>query len=296
MSRATASDRGATVVGDLALRLANQVIEACARRDIVLMPLKGVLLLGRWPGLLGRRDLVDFDLLVRAEDLEGVTLALDTLGFKPTVHTSAGTTFASDSWPLTVDVHHRLFPHGLFGMSTEGTFHRAEPDASLFAAPIARMSDADLIAHLVGHFVKGRGAFTDDTSLSDIRWILDQDLLRPEMVGALGRHLRSLGLQRAAGYTLGHPTFRDEPIATEVLRSLALSRADRAVIALAVAGTRGNGGTPPWWTPHLLNHSLLAGSRSLADHVNEAGRRSLAHLTHRWGSKLRRSSGIRATR
>ena len=54
------------LVGELALSLANQVIAACAEQGIVLMPLKGVLLLGRWPSLRGRRDLVDIDLLVRA--------------------------------------------------------------------------------------------------------------------------------------------------------------------------------------------------------------------------------------
>ena len=61
----TARDRlRTTLLGELALRLANQVLEASAERGIVLMPLKGALLLGRWPALRGRRDLVDIDLLV----------------------------------------------------------------------------------------------------------------------------------------------------------------------------------------------------------------------------------------
>ncbi len=87
----TAQDRLRTaIVGELALRLANQVFEACAERGIVLMPLKGVLLLGRWPALRGRRDLVDIDLLVRSSDVEEVAHVLRALGFEATVSSSAG--------------------------------------------------------------------------------------------------------------------------------------------------------------------------------------------------------------
>ena len=123
----TAQDRLRTaLVGEMALRLANQVFEACAERGIVVMPLKGVLLLARWPALRGRRDLVDIDLLVRSSDVGALTLALHALGFEATVSSSAGSTFASDSWPLSIDVHEHLFPHGLFRMSTDGVFSRAE--------------------------------------------------------------------------------------------------------------------------------------------------------------------------
>ncbi|MBW1762661.1 MAG: nucleotidyltransferase family protein [Deltaproteobacteria bacterium] len=127
------------LVGELALSLANQVFEACAERD----------------------------LLVRSSDVEAVTRVLQALGFEPTVSSSAGRTFASNSWPLAIDMHHHLFPHGMFRMSTDGVFSRAQIDASLFAAPAARMSDEDLFAHLIGHFVKGRGTFRQDTSLDD---------------------------------------------------------------------------------------------------------------------------------
>jgi hypothetical protein len=145
MSQATADvpDRhGVAVVGELALRLTNQVVEACAERGIVLMPLKGALLISRWPVLRGQRDLVDIDLLVRPADFQTVTQVLCTVGFVPTVRSSSGATFVSDAWPLSVDVHHRLFPHGLFRMSTDGVFSRAELDDSLFATPIARMSES----------------------------------------------------------------------------------------------------------------------------------------------------------
>ncbi len=284
-----------TLVGELALRLANQVLEACAERGIVLMPLKGALLLGRWPALRGRRDLVDIDLLVRSSDVEAVTLALQALGFEATVGSTAGRTFASDSWPLSIDLHHHLFPHGLFRMSTDGVFSRADIDASLFSTPIARMSDEDVFAHLIGHFVKGRGTFHQDTSLDDIRWLLREGLYRLQDADELGSHFRALGLQRAAGYVLGHESFRDEPIARAAVRSLELSRWERVAIAVARLGTRANAGSPRWWTPHLLDRSFVAGSRSLFAHADEGTRRQVTRFTRGRGSKWRRSSVTEAT-
>jgi hypothetical protein len=293
----TAQDRlRISLVGDLALSLANQVFEACAERGIVLMPLKGVLLLGRWPALRGRRDLVDIDLLVRSSDAEALTLVLQALGFEATVSSTAGRTFASDSWPLSIDVHHHLFPHGLFGMSTDGVFSRADIDALLFSAPVARMSDEDVFAHLIGHFVKGRGTFHQDTSLDDIRWLLGQSLYRLEDADALGSRCRALGLQRAAGYVLGHESFLDEPIARAAVRSLELSRWDRMAIAVARLDTSANAGSPRWWTPHLLDRSFVAGSRSLFVHANEATHRLLTRFTRRRGSTWRTGSVTEATR
>jgi len=292
----TAQDRLRTaLVGDLALNLANQVFKACGERGIMVMPLKGVLLLGRWPALRGRRDLVDIDLLVRSSDLEALTLALHALGFEATVSSSAGSTFASDSWPLSIDVHRHLFPHGLFRMCTGGVFSRAEMDASLFAAPIALMSDEDVFAHLIGHFVKGRGTFRRDTSLDDIRWLLGERVYRLEDADALGRHFRALGLQRAAGYVLRHESFRDEPIARAAVRSLELSRWDRLVIAVARLDTSVNAGSPRWWTPHLLDRSFVAGSRSLVAHADEAARRLVTRFRRRRGSKWRTGSATEAT-
>jgi len=208
------------VVGEVALRLANQVIEACAERGIVLMPLKGLFLLRRWPSLQGRRDLVDIDFLVRPSDFETASQAIRSLGFEATVRSSAGATFASDEWPLSIDLHHDLFPHGLFHMSTEGVFSRAERDQALFPGPVVRMSDADLFAHLIGHFVKGLGSFRDDTSLDDLRWLLRQGVFRPDDAGALAAHLEAMGLRRAARFVLSHESFANEPVASAALRSV----------------------------------------------------------------------------
>lgn len=259
--------------GELAVRLANQVVEACAEREAVVMPLKGVLLLAKWPALRGRRDLVDIDLLVRAVDLETVALVLRSLGFEETVRSSAGAAFVSHAWPLSIDVHHELFPHGLFRMPTEGVFARANLDGSLFAAPVACMSDEDLFAHLVGHFVKGRGMFHEDKSLDDIRWLLRRGIFRLDDAGALAAHLRELGLRRAAGYVLGHESFRHEPVASALFDSLGLSRLDLMAVGVAHLGTKSHGGSPRWWTPHLLDRSLVAGSRSLFAHADEGTRR-----------------------
>jgi len=282
MLRATAADRQrAAVLGDLALRLANQVIEASAERGIVLMPLKGALLLARWPALRGERDLVDVDLLVRATDFRTMTQVLNTLDFEPTLRTSAGATFVGDAWPLSIDVHHCLFPHGMFRAPTEEVFARAALDESMFAAPVARMSDADLLGHLVGHFVKGRGTFRGDRSPDDIRWLLRQGVYGVEDAEALSAHLCELGLRRAAQYVLGHESLRREPVATAALHALGHALADHAAVAIARLSTSSNDDTPRWWTPHLLEQSLVAGSRSLLAHANEGSRRFIGRIGHR---------------
>lgn len=278
----SSSTGGVALMGELALRLANQVIAGCAEHGIVLMPLKGVLLLSRWPSLRGRRDLVDIDLLVRPSDLETVTHVLGRQGFEPTVGSSAGIALVNEAWPLSIDLHHTLFPHGLFRASTDELFARAELDASLFSAPVARMTDHDLVAHLIGHFVKGRGTFRRDTSLDDLRWLLGQGLFRAEDSEVLGAHLRELGLQRAAGYVLGHESLQAEPFAPDTLRSLRLSRLDRVAIAAAHLGTSAYEGIPRWWTPHLLDQSFLAGSRSLLTHADEAVRRAVVRAMEDW--------------
>ena len=267
------------LVGELALRLGNQLIVACAEHGVVLMPLKGLLLLGRWPSLRGRRDLVDIDVLVRSSDVEVVARVLRTLGFEETVRSSAGGTFSSDAWPLSIDIHRRLFPHGLFHVSSDGVFCRARRDESLFAGAVARMSDDDLFAHLIGHFVKGRGTFLQDTSLDDVRWLLKQSCFQLEDAERMGAHFRALGLHRAAGYVLAHESFRNEPVASAVVRSLRLSRADRTTIALARLGTGVRRGSPPWWTPHLLDGSLIAGAHSILNHADEAAHRLVGHVT-----------------
>ncbi len=141
------------------------------------------------------------------------------------------------------------------------------------------MSDEDVFAHLIGHFVKGRGTFRRDRSLRDLRWLLKQGLFRVEDADSLGARLRDLGLQRAAGYVLGHESLRDEPVACAVARSLRLSGLDRVSIAVARLGARSNLDTPRWWTPHLLDQSLVAGSRSLIAHADEGRRRLVGRLT-----------------
>jgi hypothetical protein len=269
------------LVGELALRLANEVIESCVTRGVVTMPLKGVLLLARWPELLGTRDLVDVDLLVRPDDMPAVVEVLKPHGFEKTAASSASVTFASEASPFSVDVHHRLFPHGLFHAPTAGMFARAADDATLFAAPVALMSDEDLMAHLIGHFVKGRGVFGSDKSLGDIRWLLEQGVFPLGAVEALAAHLQQLGLQRAAGYTLGHESFRPYPLVAALLRSLRLTPIDSLVIAGARLDTKLHASEPRWWTPHLLDRSLPAGSRSLALHAEEGALRLARALVER---------------
>lgn len=106
-------------------------------------------------------------------------------------------------------------------------------------------------------------------------------MFRIEGGGALGAHLRKLGLQRAAAYTLRDESFKDDAIVQMLLRSLRLTPVDRAVVAAARLETRLHGNAPRWWTPHILDRSLFAGSRSLVDHAEEGGRRVARQLVER---------------
>jgi hypothetical protein len=81
---------------------------------------------------------------------------------------------------------------------------------------------------------------------------------------------------------LGHESLRAEPFAGDTLRFLRLSRLDHVAIAAAHLGTSANQGIPRWWTPHLLDQSFLAGSRSLLNHADEAVRRAVVRAMDDW--------------
>lgn len=262
-------DRAAWLAADLALRLADEAIVGLAQAGIVCAPLKGVLLLARWSELRGHRDLADVDLLVTREDFARAERRLRELGFDPTSRTNRGVTLARDDWPLSIDLHHRLFGPRLFEMPTTGLIARAERDETSFAAPVMRLADMDFLAHVVGHAVKSRLRPDDEFVLGDVAWLLRKLPIDPETCAA---HIESLQMRRAAGYVFGAAASKGEPVAREILRHLHLDARDRAAIRAA------NAFPHRYWTPHLLNGSVGRGARSLSVQL----RQDLGRRARRW--------------
>lgn len=243
------------LAADLARRLTDDALRVLADHGILAAPLKGVLLLARWPELRGRRDLADVDLLVTRETFTQCERLLSKLGFAATSRTNRGATLATDAWPLTLDLHHDLFSPHLFDMPTHRVLGRAERDDQLFDLPVLRLDDRDLFAHVIGHAVKSRFSPNAPHVVEDLSWLLaalDIDASR------YASHLRDARMRRAAGYLLGTPPIATLATAPQILAELRLGPVDKAAIRTA----RVSPGA--YWTPHVLNGSANRGLRSFA--------------------------------
>jgi hypothetical protein len=271
-TESSSSVRAVELAADLAQRLAHDALDALASRGITAAPLKGVLLLRLWPELRGRRDLSDVDLLVSPGEFTTSVDALCTLGFEVTSQTTRGATLASDKWPLSLDLHHRLFPPFLFRFPTAALLQRAERNELLFDRPILRLDDRDLFAHVLGHAVKSRVPADAEHVVDDVEWLLRALDVEPRRYAT---HLRRAGMRRAAAYVLGSHACRALPRAAELVEQLHLSAPDRATIRLARAQPMA------YFTPHLLNESFVRGAASFAAQVPEA----LHWRVRRWASR-----------
>jgi hypothetical protein len=274
-SRPAAEVRAQELAANLALRLTGEALEALGRIGICAAPLKGVVLLSRWPELQGHRDLADVDLLVAPEEFVMAVQALRVQGFEPTSYTFHGTTLVHSDWPLSIDLHHRLFGPHLFDMPTAAVLARAQRDDTSFGAPSMRLCDADLFAHIVGHAVKSRMRPEDVRAVDDIRWLLQTLAIHPT---EYANHLRHLGLHRAAAYVLGARAYRKEPLAHEIVERLGLDVHDRTAIRAA--------GVWPtaYWTPHVLNPRPMQRALSFSAQVRE----DLGWRVRRWSSSWAR--------
>lgn len=268
-------DRAAELVADFARRLTHEALVALRRAGIAAAPLKGVLLLARWPELRGLRDLIDVDLLVSPDDFAAAEQSLRALGFTPTSTTHHGATLEKRGWPLSIDLHHRLFGPHLFNLPTPALLARAGRDETLFEAPILRLDDMDLFAHIIGHAVKSRFSASYEPVVNDVRWLLANLSVDPR---AYASHLRKSGMHRAAGYVLGAKATREEPLAQAIVASLELDASDR--IAIAIAGAWPSA----YWTPHSLNGRLTNGAWSLGAQLRE----DLGWRARRWLSSAER--------
>ena len=255
------------VAAEIAQSLLSRVLNALDRHKIRCIPLKGALLHARWPMLRKNRSLADIDILVEPTNFAQALTALRQAGFSLTVRTRTGAVLVDDAWPLPIDLHQSLFPKGHFALHTEDVFNRAESNALWQSDFALQMSDNDLIAHLIGHLVKGRQVRDAFHGTDDIIWSMNH--LRLPIVECAD-HLLALGLRRAAAYALHSPRCLADEKTNALLQALELNAMDRTIVSICEKLG------PALWTPHALNTSLpmaaLSGTLHAVDKVRRIAR------------------------
>lgn len=231
------------------------------------MPLKGVLLGATvYPSALAR-DMQDVDVLVPPERFAEALECLSSVGYEVIADLADTATTLSSPYPLTVDLHQRLFPPGLFALDTAGVFSRARPDDRLFGIRMLLPDPYDLYAHLVGHFAKSRMDERCTRPIGDFARVARFHELDP---ARCARHLDRHGLSRAARYALPYAVAHDDdPFARDVLEELPCDPLGACFARLAQALVRRLplGATAALVSPHLVNSSTPAAARSLAQHL-----------------------------
>ncbi|MBC7174256.1 MAG: nucleotidyltransferase family protein, partial [Polyangiaceae bacterium] len=139
----SAAERGwVFLAGIVARGLVGRCARALDARGIPVMALKGAALHALIYEDPADRPLSDVDLLVRPRDHARAIVALESIGFRPVAPTTSwATSLVASDQPLSVDLHRRLFPTGLFRLRVEELFARAHLDTTTFGAPV-RLPDA----------------------------------------------------------------------------------------------------------------------------------------------------------
>lgn len=239
-----------------AVRLLNEV-------GILPMPLKGVLLQQIVYQDPADRMLTDADLLVPPGRFDQAVAALRRAGHRIDPEGRAASTTKGPKAELTVDLHRRPFPRGLYALDGRAMFARGRIDETLFDCVVVVPDPRDLFAHLVGNFAKGRHAADSRAQLRDFSAVASRFHLGPLPVA---RHLEAHGLARAARYALAHA---DDTFSRHVLAALLPDRIGDASAALArrITSRFGTEATVSAVAPHLVNRSLPRGVLSAGAHV-----------------------------
>ncbi len=249
-----------------------RVAELLGRHGIDVLPMKGALLYALGCTDPWARSMLDVDLLVRRDDFQRALGLLARDGWIPTVQTRAATVLEKPGGQLSLDLHHRLYAYGRFGPSISGLWRRARRDRAAFGVEVLSMDPLDLYAHLVGHFAKERLDERQAERLVDVARVAAQCELDATRVAL---HLDAEGLGRAGRYTLSIARDAGDTFAAMVLARLS---PDALGGVLARVARRTIAAGPQPWKPAavptaLLDRSLLASARSLADHTSDAAAR-----------------------
>ena len=139
----------------LVRKLADDVGSYLAEAGIASMPLKGAHLT-RWvyddPA---ERPSSDADVLVSPSRFDDAVCVLERVGFAPVASTQQATVLVSPRYPVPLDLHRALAPHGMFRFDVDEVLERGS--ARTCGGPLRRvMHDTDLFIHLCTHFAVSR--------------------------------------------------------------------------------------------------------------------------------------------
>lgn len=198
---------------------------------VPLAPLKGVDLHARVYERPEDRPITDVDVLVPESRFGAARVALEAAGWTWVQAHASEAVASHPRFALSLDVHRRLFAPGAFALDTGAVFERATRDAATFGVDVWLLDPRDVLAHLVGHFVKSRAGVEDRVYLEDFERIGRAHAIDPRAAAA---HLREAGMGRAARYAFGCAVV-DAPggFSAGVLRALGRDPTGACLAALA---------------------------------------------------------------
>jgi len=201
---------------------------------IAVMPLKGIWLQQFVYADAGERPITDVDVLVPEPQYTAARAALAAHGWTLGNHNVSESTYTAPALPLPLDLHARLFTRGTFRMPTAALFERAQRDERSFGVPVYCPDPRDVLAHAVGHALKGGGAWSGEGhDLLDIPRIARACSLSP---AACAAHLERTGLARAARFVLPLMAAGDDArFGAEVVAALAPDALGSALVRSANA-------------------------------------------------------------
>jgi hypothetical protein len=185
------------LVGRVVLQRCVEVLQPLG---IGVMPLKGLWLQHFVYGPSGSRLITDVDVLVLPERYREAQAALVRAGWRLQAEEVSESTFFAPGLGLPLDLHKHLYTRGAFRASSARIFSRGVPDTEAFGCPILLPDPIDVFSHLVGHALKGAGAWRGNgNELTDIPLLMETLRLSPQLCAA---RLQEDGLARAARFVL----------------------------------------------------------------------------------------------
>lgn len=208
--------------------------EALAGAGIVLMPLKGIWLQQFTYADAHERSITDVDVLVNEQDYKPARARLVACGWQLRSSNVSESAYGFPGLPLPLDLHARLFTRGVFRMRTSGVFARGREDRAAFGVRVILPDPLDVLAHAIGHALKGGTAWAGEGhELIDIPRLAEAQRLDPTLAA---RHLERLGLDRAARFVLPLTAANDpRGFAAALLSALRFDPVGRALARSASA-------------------------------------------------------------
>jgi hypothetical protein len=209
-----------------------EAAEIVRPHGVRLLPLKGIWLQRFVYNDPSERAITDVDVLVDPAGFAVASAALRNAGWRLDSSNVSEASFVPPQHSLPLDLHRRLYTRGAFRMSAEQVLAHARWDVAAFGCGVLLPDPLDVLAHLIGHGLKSRGALDP----RDIPRLAVACAIAPEACAA---RLDAYGLARGARFVLPLTASEDASgFGAAVLRALptdtlgvALARAMRALRA-----------------------------------------------------------------